>query len=343
MYQPGIYPQVLTLSGSQSLAPVTAAKPAYVLCNGISGSSSVRSSGVFLYVVNGGVTGQLSLSAPTSGTFQSIALWIKPATTWNIGDVNIEGAVYGPLTDISMGGNSSLTVSVLIVHSISLSGNPDLAVTGTGTPRSPILTAQTGTILRTVNLSWTPQQFPGITITGYELSADRGTRLRPLDHDPWRRCDDDLGRRVRLGGQRRHDLQVPGARAQRGRRRQSEQHRHRRLLRRHRRSDGHGDRAGGGRDRRRHHHLHRNGEQRSDRRHDHHRPGVRRHRMRGGHRGGRTGPDDAHRDDVVRRFASDDRRRPVGVRVPVGHGRQHRDGVRHGTSRWTPRAPRSPA
>jgi Tfp pilus assembly protein PilW len=179
VYPPGVYPQVLTLSGSQSLASVTAAKPAYVLCNGIAGTTTTRSNGVFLYVVNGGVSGNLSLSAPTSGTYQSLALWIRTTTTWDIGDVNIEGAVYGPKTDITMAGGASLTVSVLVVHSIDMRGNPDVAITGTGTPRSPILTAVTGTTLRTVNLSWIPQQFPGITITGYQLSADRGSGFGP--------------------------------------------------------------------------------------------------------------------------------------------------------------------
>ena len=183
MYQPGVYPQTLVLSGTQSLAPVTAAQPAYVLCNGIAGSTTVRSTGVFLYVAGGSITNQLSLVAPTSGTYQSVGLWIANSTPWTLTggtSVNIGGAVYAPTAPITISGQALFTVGVLVAWNVTITGNsgqtPGVTITGTGTPRSPVLTATTGTALRTVNLSWSPQTFPGMSpITSYEYRADRAT------------------------------------------------------------------------------------------------------------------------------------------------------------------------
>jgi|GEM_PF-2371111 prepilin-type N-terminal cleavage/methylation domain len=173
-FVPGTYPQVLNLSGSVLMNPGT-----YVLCNGISGSTTSRSSGVFLYVVGGTITDHLSFTAPTSGTYQSVGLWIATSTPWLLAggaSVNIGGAVYAPTTGIiNNAGNASFTVSVLVALNVTFTGNSGVTITGTGTPRSPILTASTGSALRTVNLSWVPQTFPGMSpITSYEVRADRG-------------------------------------------------------------------------------------------------------------------------------------------------------------------------
>ena len=173
-FGPGTYPQVLNLSGSVLMNPGT-----YVLCNGISGSTTSRSTGVFLYVAGGTITDHLSFTAPTSGTYQSVGLWIATSTPWLLAggaSVNIGGAVYAPTTGIiNNAGNASFTVSVLVAMNVTFTGNSGVTITGTGTPRSPILTASTGSALRTVNLSWVPQTFPGMSpITSYEVRADRG-------------------------------------------------------------------------------------------------------------------------------------------------------------------------
>ena len=179
VYQPGVYPQTLVLSGSQSLAPVTAAQPAYVLCNGISGSSTTRSTGVFLYVAGGTITAtNLLLSAPATGTYANVAMWNATTNDWNVhqATINIEGAYYSPNAGlINANGVTSVTIGVLIVKYVDFGGSSTVTVTGTGTPRSPILTATTGAALRTVNLSWVPQSFPGMSpITSYDYRADRG-------------------------------------------------------------------------------------------------------------------------------------------------------------------------
>ncbi len=176
-FVPGTYPQTLNLSGSVLLNPGT-----YVLCNGISGSTTTRSTGVFLYVAGGEITNQLSFVAPTSGAYQSVALWIANSTPWTLTggtSINIGGAVYAPTAPISVSGQALFTVGVLVAWNVTFTGNSGqtsgITITGTGTPRSPILTATTGAALRTVNLSWVPQTFTGMSpITSYEYRADRG-------------------------------------------------------------------------------------------------------------------------------------------------------------------------
>ena len=177
-FVPGTYPQALVLSGAVLMNPGT-----YVLCNGISGATTSRSTDVFLYVAGGTITNQLSFVAPTSGTYQSVGLWIATSTPWNLQggtSINIGGAVYSPNAAITVQGQALFTVGVLVARNITFTGNsgedPGITITGTGTPRSPLLTAVTGSALRTVNLSWTPQTFTGMSpITSYEYRADRGT------------------------------------------------------------------------------------------------------------------------------------------------------------------------
>jgi prepilin-type N-terminal cleavage/methylation domain-containing protein len=170
------YPQTVTLAEGQVFDPGTV-----VLCNGLAGGSSTRSTGVFIYVAGGSITAStLFLGAPTSGTYAHVALWNATSNDWNVHQdtVNIIGAYYSPNASlVNANGVTSVTIGVIVAKGLDFGGSSGLTVTGTGTPGSPVLTAATSaTVLREVNLTWTTSGFfQGISpITDYEMRANRG-------------------------------------------------------------------------------------------------------------------------------------------------------------------------
>lgn len=129
---PGTYCSSITMSGSVAL---TMNPGNYVLEGGItmSGSTSISGTGVLLYVPSGGITlsgtGGITISAPTSGTYQGIALW-QPYSNTSSDTLsggttqNINGVVYLPAASLTYsGGSGTGTNTTLVCSKMVMSGN----------------------------------------------------------------------------------------------------------------------------------------------------------------------------------------------------------------------------
>jgi Flp pilus assembly protein TadG len=125
---PGVYCGSVSFSGAVSLNPGT-----YIFKNGFSIGSSVTGTGVTLYVAAGSISlsgqGSLTISAPTSGTYQGIAIYQDRADTNGVSLVggstlDVSGVIYAPAANVSLSGNSgSSTVNTTIVaNTLSLNG-----------------------------------------------------------------------------------------------------------------------------------------------------------------------------------------------------------------------------
>lgn len=128
---PGTYCSGIVMSGGT----LTLNAGNYVLEGGItmSGSSTISGTGVLLYVPSGGLTmsgsGGITLSAPTSGTYQGIAIWQPYSNT--SGDTlsggvtqQINGVVYLPKSTLTYSGGSGVgTNTTLVCDRIVVSGN----------------------------------------------------------------------------------------------------------------------------------------------------------------------------------------------------------------------------
>lgn len=154
--QPGVYRGGITVSSSG--ATVTLQPGVYYLDGGgfqISGDATVTGNGVMLYNTGGGNAeqvkvsgnGVLSLTAPTSGTYQGISVFQDRAVTNELqlsgnGTTHIGGVVYAPAAQVLVSGNGVVTGNSLgggyVVNTFKVSGNGSIRVNpGSNRPRVP--------------------------------------------------------------------------------------------------------------------------------------------------------------------------------------------------------------
>ncbi|MFN4179553.1 MAG: pilus assembly protein TadG-related protein [Armatimonadota bacterium] len=134
--QPGVYSGPIRVEGN---AQVTLQPGIYILRGGllVSGNARVRGDGVLIYNENGRIevqgNGELRLSAPTSGTYEGIAIFQPSSNTqpiWFSGNANfqVNGAIYSPRAQIHFEGNANLTDSMIIAWRVELHGNPEVTI-----------------------------------------------------------------------------------------------------------------------------------------------------------------------------------------------------------------------
>ena len=142
----------LSINGS---AVVTLNPGLYIINGGMSinGSASVSGSGVtfFLAAPNGSASltgsGALTVSAPTSGTYNGILFFEDPAdnNAMNVSGSsgsNIQGIFYMPAATLTMSGSSGSTISAdLVVSALSMSGSSTFQNYSVINPSEPLQTA----------------------------------------------------------------------------------------------------------------------------------------------------------------------------------------------------------
>lgn len=134
--QPGIYTGQIKVEGN---ATVTLLPGIYILRGGllVSGNGVVRGDGVLLYNEGGRIevqgNGRLILSAPTSGTYEGIAIFQPASNTqplWFSGnsDFQVSGAVYAPRAMLHFEGNANLADSMIVAWRVEMHGNPEVTI-----------------------------------------------------------------------------------------------------------------------------------------------------------------------------------------------------------------------
>jgi hypothetical protein len=136
--QPGIYTGLVSVIGG---AFVTMQPGTYIFRNGLEVGNNARlvGNGVTLYVEGGqievGGSGQMSLTAPTSGTYAGITifyartnsnpLWLSGSTV-----LNIQGTVYLPrsLLQLQGGANFGLGPGMIVTWRVRIIGNPTVTI-----------------------------------------------------------------------------------------------------------------------------------------------------------------------------------------------------------------------
>lgn len=98
-----------------------------------SGSLNIVGTGVTIYMPSGGITGSgnvgLNITAPTSGTYNGMALWISRTNSSGItlsgnSTTSFQGIIYAPDSNLTFSGTTPLTLtSDLIVNNMTFSGN----------------------------------------------------------------------------------------------------------------------------------------------------------------------------------------------------------------------------
>lgn len=140
--QPGIYTGTIRVEGN---AQVTLQPGIYILRGGllVSGNARVRGDGVLIYNEGGRIevqgNGGLRLSAPTSGTYEDIAIFQPSSNTqplWFSGnsDFQVTGAIYAPRAQLHFEGNAKLKDSMVIAWRVELHGNPEVTITAKEPP-----------------------------------------------------------------------------------------------------------------------------------------------------------------------------------------------------------------
>ena len=162
---PGTYVGGISVTGKGS---VTLAPGVYFLEGGgfsVTGQGSVSGSGVIIINAPGGpsdtisVSGQgvVSLSAPTSGPFQGVALFQDPASSSPVSfsgqaNVTITGVVYTPAAQVSITGKALVTINpgagtatlppiaaAMIAYDLKVDGNGVLTINADDPPSVPAL------------------------------------------------------------------------------------------------------------------------------------------------------------------------------------------------------------
>ena len=145
---PGIYQGGITLGGNST----TILQPGiYVVQGGlnITGNANVSGSGVVIYntytqanpaaAISIATTGTVNLAAPTSGTYQGIALFQDPTATVGVSitgnaSTQIGGVFYAPSATVSVTGSGTTSANVLgggiLAAKISIGGNSSFTIDG---------------------------------------------------------------------------------------------------------------------------------------------------------------------------------------------------------------------
>jgi Flp pilus assembly protein TadG len=129
---PGVYCGPVVLTGS---AAATLSSGTYIFAGGlsVSGSASITGNGVTLYEPSGGVnintSGSVTLTPPTSGTYQGITIFQNAADTTSgtiaAATQNVQGVIYMPIAQLTLSGNgrSIVTTATIVVGNLVISGN----------------------------------------------------------------------------------------------------------------------------------------------------------------------------------------------------------------------------
>lgn len=140
--QPGVYSGPIRVEGN---AEVTLQPGIYILRGGllVSGNGRVSGNGVMIYNESGRIevqgNGKLRLSAPTSGTYEGIAIFQPVSNTqplWFSGnaDFQVTGAVYAPRALMHFEGNADLRDSMIVTWRVEMHGNPEVTITAKEPP-----------------------------------------------------------------------------------------------------------------------------------------------------------------------------------------------------------------
>lgn len=134
--QPGIYTGLVSLMGN---AFVTMQPGTYIFRNGLRvwGNARLVGNGVMLYVEGGrievGSNGQMSLTAPTSGTYAGITIFYartnsNPLRLSGISVQNIQGTVYLPRSLLQLQGNANFGPGMIVTWRAAIIGNPTVTI-----------------------------------------------------------------------------------------------------------------------------------------------------------------------------------------------------------------------
>jgi hypothetical protein len=134
--QPGIYTGLVELQGN---AFVTMQPGTYIFRNGLRvwGNARLVGNGVTLYVEGGrievGGNGQMSLTAPTSGTYAGITIFYartnsNPLQLSGNAVQNIQGTVYLPQSLLQLQGNANFGQGMIVTWRAEIIGNPTVTI-----------------------------------------------------------------------------------------------------------------------------------------------------------------------------------------------------------------------
>jgi hypothetical protein len=134
--QPGIYTGLVSLRGN---AFVTLQPGTYIFRNGLRVWDNARlvGNGVMLYVEGGRIevrsNGQMSLTAPTSGTYAGITIFYartnsNPLWLSGISVQNIQGTVYLPRSLLHLEGNANFGPGMIVTWRAEIIGNPTVTI-----------------------------------------------------------------------------------------------------------------------------------------------------------------------------------------------------------------------
>ncbi len=140
-YQPGYYPQGISLNGGTA----TLNPGVYYIEGGINlkGNSMLSGTEACVYLASGsfvtGGTAAVQLTPPTSGTYMGIAFFQARSNTTassigGTGTFDIVGTIYFPNAEFDMSGNVSRTIGRIILWRLNISGNAGYVITGLGVP-----------------------------------------------------------------------------------------------------------------------------------------------------------------------------------------------------------------
>jgi len=134
--QPGVYTGLVSLIGN---AFVTMQPGTYIFRNGLRvwGNARLVGNGVMLYVEGGrievGSNGQMSLTAPTSGTYAGITIFYartnsNPLRLLGSAVQNIQGTVYLPRSLLQLQGNANFGPGMIVTWRAEIIGNPTVTI-----------------------------------------------------------------------------------------------------------------------------------------------------------------------------------------------------------------------
>ncbi len=132
--QPGYYPNGLPSGSNLTLAPGV-----YAINGDL--TQNVTANGVMFYLINGTMdfagNGAITITPPTSGTYQGISIWQARANTSSCtftgnSQLNIQGTIYMPSGSLQLKGTADSFGNQLIVDTLTLRGNATFNITYNG-------------------------------------------------------------------------------------------------------------------------------------------------------------------------------------------------------------------